>query len=86
MSPDWPTCQEVVDLVTEYLEGALDDERRARLEDHLASCEACSTHLAQMRDTIAATGRLREEDVPDEVMNLLTRSFRDVVGGRGDDT
>ena len=83
MSPDWPTCQELVELVTDYLEDALDEERRVRVESHLAECEGCRAYLEQMRATIAATGRLREADVPDESVAPLTQAFREAIGRRG---
>jgi len=53
----------MVELITDYLEGALPRSERRRFEAHLAGCEHCSEYLAQMRLTIAATGRLRAEDL-----------------------
>ena len=50
-------CQQVVELVTEYLEGALSRSQRRRFEAHLAGCEHCAEYLAQMRATIRLTGR-----------------------------
>ena len=46
------TCQELVELLTDYLDGALPAGERARLEAHLAECEACDAYLAQFRTTI----------------------------------
>ena len=46
------TCRELVELVTDYLEGALDLDDRARFEAHLDSCEGCRAYLSQMRTTI----------------------------------
>ena len=46
-------CRELVELVTDYLEGALTPERRALLEQHLAACEGCAAYLDQMRRTVA---------------------------------
>jgi anti-sigma factor RsiW len=56
-------CQEMVELITDYLEGTLPRSERRRFEAHLAGCEHCSEYLAEMRVTIAATGRLRAEDL-----------------------
>jgi anti-sigma factor RsiW len=75
-------CQDLVELVTEYLEGALDDDRRAAVEAHLADCEGCSKYLEQMRTTILLTGRLREEQIPPEAREPLLRVFRDWRAGR----
>jgi anti-sigma factor RsiW len=62
--------------VTDYLEGSLAADRRAILEAHLLDCEGCVNYLAQMRTTIALTGRLREDDVPPGVEATLVRAFR----------
>jgi anti-sigma factor RsiW len=56
-------CREMVELVTDYLEGTLTRSQRARFEAHLAGCPHCTEYLQQMRATIAAAGRLREEDL-----------------------
>ena len=58
------SCRELVALVTDYLEGALTPGERHRFDEHLAGCDACEEYLAQFRATIAATGTLREEEVP----------------------
>lgn len=69
-------CQQVVRLVTDYLEGALPPADHERLERHLADCPECDTHLEQMRQTIALTGTLRVEDVPPQAMDELIRAYR----------
>jgi anti-sigma factor RsiW len=51
-------CQEVVELVTDYLEGALTPQVRARLDEHLRACRHCAAYLGQMRTMVRATGRL----------------------------
>jgi anti-sigma factor RsiW len=53
----------MVELITDYLEGALPRSKRRRFEAHLQGCEHCTEYLAEMRATIAATGELREEDL-----------------------
>lgn len=73
-------CQDVVELVTEYLEDALPPEERLAVEYHLAFCEPCVTYLDQMRATIAASGSLAEDDVPDPVMTALMGAFRAMRG------
>jgi anti-sigma factor RsiW len=69
-------CQRVVELLTDYLEGALPTDDTLALERHLASCPGCATYLDQLRDTIKATGALREQDVPPELMATLLEAFR----------
>lgn len=71
------TCQELVELVTEYLEGKLDADLRARFEQHLAACPGCSEYLEQMRLTIGATGRLSEDALQPAATDALLDVFRD---------
>ena len=60
------SCAQLVELVSDYLEGALSRVESARVEDHLAQCGGCSIYFDQLRRTIELTGRLRTEDVPEE--------------------
>jgi anti-sigma factor RsiW len=69
-------CQEVVELVTDYLEGALSRSQRRRFEAHLAGCEHCAEYLEQMRATIRLTGRLRAEDLAPEMQDDFTALYR----------
>ena len=71
------TCRELVELVTDYLEGVLPADRRARFEEHLATCEWCVTHLDQMRQTRRALGALAEDTISIEARNALLRAFRE---------
>jgi anti-sigma factor (TIGR02949 family) len=71
------SCAELVELVTAYLEDALDEDDRERIEEHLVFCDGCSNYLEQMRATIAATGRLRTEDIPPELEERLLVAFRE---------
>jgi anti-sigma factor (TIGR02949 family) len=70
------SCQELVELVTEYLEGTLPAHERARFEDHLAGCTGCRNYLDQMRRTIQMVGTLKEEAIPDHAKEQLLRAFR----------
>ena len=70
------TCQQVVELVTEYLEGVMEPRRRARFEAHLAGCDGCTNYLEQVRTTVAVVGRLDVGDVPPPVMSELISAFR----------
>jgi anti-sigma factor RsiW len=71
------TCKELVELVTAYFEGALPATDRARFERHLSGCDGCTAYLAQMRQTIALVGDLRESDVPPTAEARLLQVFRD---------
>lgn len=62
-APSELVCQQIVELVTDYLEGALSRAQRRRFEAHLAACEHCTEYLAQMRATIDAAGRIEREDL-----------------------
>jgi anti-sigma factor RsiW len=69
-------CREMVELITDYLEGALPRGKRRRFEAHLAGCEHCSEYLEQMRRTIALTGRLRAEDLTAEMSAKFAAIYR----------
>jgi len=68
-------CRSLVELVTDYLEGALPEAERAAVEEHLAGCENCSAYLEQMRVTIALTGRLTEDTIPEDGREELIGVF-----------
>jgi anti-sigma factor RsiW len=76
MPPEYLTCREMVELVTEYLEGAMPPELRAVFEAHLAVCPGCTAYLQQMRQTVALLGTLLEESVSAEAMDELLAAFR----------
>jgi anti-sigma factor RsiW len=69
-------CQQVVELITDYLEGALPRGQRRRLELHLGDCEHCGEYLRQMRVTIELTGRLRSEDLTPGMRADLVELYR----------
>ena len=71
------TCKELVELVTEYLEGTLSADVRARMDQHLAGCDGCTHYLEQMRQTIRLTGQVREENLSQPQRDDLLRLFRD---------
>jgi anti-sigma factor RsiW len=70
------SCQELVELVTDYLEGALGPEERNRFEQHLAECGSCRAYLEQMRETIRAVGRLEPDALTPEAEQALRQTFR----------
>jgi anti-sigma factor RsiW len=73
-------CRQLVEVVTDYLEGRMPAGRRLRVEEHLAFCDGCRTYLAQMQATIRLTGTLGEDDLPPEARARLLGVFRDWKG------
>jgi len=70
-------CQELVELVTDYLEGRLPPPQQLRFETHLAGCRGCRTYLEQMQQTIRALGKLSEDSIDAEAKDSLLNVFRD---------
>jgi len=71
------SCQESVELVTDYIEDALPPEERWRFEHHLSYCPGCRTYVDQIRETIRITGRLsREETLTPARRERLLSQFR----------
>jgi anti-sigma factor RsiW len=71
------TCQELVELVTDYLEGALSANDTELVEQHVHFCQGCEWYVDEMRRTEAAGGQLREDHVPRSTLDLLMAGFRD---------
>lgn len=71
------TCKELVELVTEYLEGTLPKDTRQIMENHLSGCDGCTHYLEQMRQTIQLMGQVREENLTARQRDDLLRLFRD---------
>ena len=69
-------CREVVELLTEFLEGALDERTRTQVEQHLVLCPGCAEYIRQFRATIGATRKLAEKDLPERVKESLLDAFR----------
>jgi anti-sigma factor RsiW len=69
-------CKEVVELVTDYLEGTMAPRERARFESHIADCPNCRRYLAQMRITLDVLGRIEAEAVAPEAMDELVELYR----------
>ena len=75
--PPKMTCRELVQLITDYLEGGLSRRDRRRFERHLRRCDGCPTYVEQMRDTLRLAGVLREDDLAPQVRAELLAVFRD---------
>jgi anti-sigma factor RsiW len=74
------SCQELVELVTAYLEGALPAEDHTRFEEHIAGCDGCGVYVEQMRTTIRLAGKLTPKAVPPEAKRVLLSAFRSWAG------
>jgi anti-sigma factor RsiW len=70
-------CQELVELVTAYLDGAMSAGDAARFESHLAECDGCTIYVEQMRETISALGHLPAEALSPDAEHRLLVAFRD---------
>ncbi len=70
------TCQELVELVTDYLEGALAPAELRRFEEHIALCDGCREYLEQLRRTIELTGTVTLDDLTPEAESELLYAFR----------
>jgi anti-sigma factor RsiW len=70
-------CRELVELVTDYLEGRISSADRSRFEEHLDECDGCTAYVEQMRRTIEALGHIPEESLSPEAERELLAAFRD---------
>lgn len=70
------SCQEIVELVTDYLEGALEPEEHERVQQHLADCTKCDAYLDQIRTTIRLVGRVDAGSLAVETRRGLVEAFR----------
>lgn len=77
MSGESMDCNELVELVTAYLDSALDAETRKRFDAHLLECDGCESYLQQFRVTVRTVGKIREEDVDPAYRDRLLNAFRD---------
>ena len=71
------SCQELVELVTDYFEGAISPADRARFEAHLGGCYGCRGYLDQLQRTMRLLGTLTEENIPGDARDHLLHVFRD---------
>jgi anti-sigma factor RsiW len=70
------SCQELVELVTDYIEGALAEEERLRFEDHISRCGACTIYVEQIRRTISLLGHLPDDALSPEAERELLEAFQ----------
>jgi anti-sigma factor RsiW len=69
-------CQQITELVTDYVEGRLPFGDRMRFRMHVGMCKHCREYLRQMRLTIATVGHLPDEPMPDAVRDEMLKRFR----------
>ena len=74
------SCQEVVELVTDYLDKALPADQAALFEQHINFCDGCIWYVEQIKATAEALGEVREEDVSPEAKDRLMAAFRNWRG------
>ena len=71
------SCQEMIEVVTNYLDDALPPDEQQRFERHLSYCAGCSTYVDQIRETIRQTGTVpREESLPPTLREEIVVQFR----------
>jgi hypothetical protein len=73
---DGYACREVVELATDYLEGAMTPEKMTRFELHLNLCDGCFTFVEQVRATAGMARALSEEEIPEQTRAELLEAFR----------
>jgi anti-sigma factor RsiW len=83
LTADEITCRELVELVTSYLEGALDDPTLNRVEEHLVMCDWCVTYVDQVQATVDALATLRAEPVPGQLLHALSAALREARDREG---
>jgi anti-sigma factor RsiW len=69
-------CNELVELVTAFLDDALDPETRARVEAHLADCEGCANYVQQFRETVRTVGKISNDELDPAFRNRLLDAFK----------
>jgi anti-sigma factor RsiW len=77
------SCREMVELVTDYLEGALSPVDRARFDAHIARCEGCTMYLRQMREMLDLLGELTTDSISPQAETELLATFRDWKSANG---
>jgi anti-sigma factor RsiW len=79
--PGGLACAQLVELVTDYLEGALSAEERRRFEQHISSCDGCAMYVEQLGQTLDLLGRVTPDDLSPQAQRDLLDAFRDWRAG-----
>jgi anti-sigma factor RsiW len=69
-------CNELVELVTAYLDGSLDPDTRARFDVHLTACDGCEHYLQQFRETVSTVGRIGDDELDPSFRSRLLEAFK----------
>jgi anti-sigma factor RsiW len=69
-------CNELVELVTAYLDGALAPDTRARFDEHLLNCDGCENYLQQFRETVRTVGKISDDELDPAFRNRLLDAFK----------
>jgi anti-sigma factor RsiW len=72
------TCKELVEIITDYVEGTMPPDKRQRFDEHLAVCPGCQNYVEQMRTTIRVVGTLREDMIAPQTRDALVATFLDL--------
>jgi anti-sigma factor RsiW len=70
------TCKQIVELMTDYLDGFLSPSLHARFEQHISGCDGCSAYLTQLKTARMLIGRTATEPVPEPLKAELMNAFR----------
>ena len=73
---DDTTCAEVVELVSDYLDGTLAEQEAQRVADHLDGCPGCEAYFEQVRATSEGLGRVEADSLPTDVRASLLEAFK----------
>jgi anti-sigma factor RsiW len=76
--PEDLACVEVVELVADYLEGALPAAESRRLRRHLDTCPGCAEYLKQLRTIAGSLRGVTDDSFPAEMRDGLIADFRDL--------
>jgi len=71
------SCSEIVEIVTDYVEGTIDPDLRAAFDAHLAGCDGCTHYLEQIEATIRLVGTIEPDELSPEFKVGLLEAFRD---------
>ncbi|WP_307828401.1 zf-HC2 domain-containing protein [Antrihabitans sp. YC2-6] len=77
MTPDPIDCQELVELVTAYLDDAVDENLRDRIAAHLEICPGCAEYVAQIKTTVRLSGSVIDDQLDPDFRDRLMAAFRD---------
>ena len=69
------SCQEITEIITDYLEGRMSFSDRMRFQMHVGMCKHCRAYLRQMKATIGSLGQLPDEPMPTDVRDEMRERF-----------